>query len=1460
MVKTNKKKYVLSLAIILGLLIVIAMPVLLQNTPTSFPLQPNTLANTQTLNQVTSKANPQPVNLWWNYSWNYRIEVNLTEQGYTDRMNAPVIVNLTFPSGHCWNNSIRVLYHSGTSWVEVPSQVATIPPPSYSGQYILSCQLIFLCNVTKSGTSTYYVYYNDTYNISPPNYTTPLNIYIKPGGTSYFTFDTGVISGNYTIRYSNTTDPATGKYFDDDACFRIFKVMGFNIIPTRGLHSGIDRIDADDLQRFVPYDSPYVPPYNTLNWTATLDEFGPLRAIVRISKLSTDRFTNTSGVGGGSYGPMNKTYTFYAYQGFINVNVNCTTDNVPIYDFAVINVTTNPSWRLYIDNYDLGVASSYLWTDTLTSPQPYYYAALVRSDNIGFGVIGSPRWPHDLFSENRTSVEYGQGGVDSGVSSFIFRNDGRPTHGYEYRTHIPFNYTLLGITQGFNEVINAWYHLNQPVNSTKSDETPVFYPLEVNVTDNFYNAIPEANVTVYNSPGPTGYNTSGITNSQGLYTFLINKNYTTDQYWIQAYVNTNYRNYTSEAVKWNPLMNVTWPPPQSSTLNIRMNITTVYVEVWDNNSHRVQNANVTLNYTDASLTDISQNVDLYYANCSFYAWANVNLTIEIWINTTKESGITVYKNGTTEVVSQPINITESKAFRVELNRDILKVSTILTYLGGIITIFWSDNVSFYVWFNVTGGSSIDDADWVNYTIFDSNNIPVYNGSMTNVSGNPLGNYYANFNTSLVGLSGGSGYTITVTAKSNDTNHLYPTPVSVFLDLENLPVVPTYPEYVEQEWSSFIVLPVLVNLYDTHNNQPVTGATVNYTITGTSYVNQNMPPFVEAGYYYIPLSVFNSLGSGQYRIFIVAFKGNYSIPSFNPVTLNITTVRTALNVGPPSPIRGSWNQNITIYANFTRVSTGLPVTDANVSWHIKDTDITGTMYFDGTGYVGQIPNNTLSSGVYTLTVVAGKGNYTTLFETVSLEILGASTMIGSIIWIPQLFGGSSDYLFMGPLVQVENSWTLVPVIFTYLDSNGNPVPNATITVMGGLPVFDIGSGTITSVSESQVNALQVGAGVYLVLVPISGFPPSTLPLSIVAQATNYQTQQTPIILSIKERTIALAPGVRVPVSVFLITVTAVAIPTGLFLTYTIVKRARIPAIIKRIDELIRAISRGEKVTVKLIPREKVIADILREELAIVGVEPRVEKYIPVELADLIVPLLVESGMKQKEAYAMALELKTAAPAQREKLLESVGIPGESSARIIQTIEEYEEKQAQVPIRKPRGREPIEEAAMEEAEEEPEEIEVELESALPKLDVDTVEGVGDKTASKFRTADINTVEDLANCDPQGVSETTEIPVHKVQEYKNKALSLLKLKLDDEVIDTLAKQGYSIQKAIEEAPSVLEKITGYGKERIRKFLEDFSKLSMLVAADTSRKKLISLLRRPKIKIKKAKPTKEEPEEGED
>jgi len=220
-----------------------------------------------------------------------------------------------------------------------------------------------------------------------------------------------------------------------------------------------------------------------------------------------------------------------------------------------------------------------------------------------------------------------------------------------------------------------------------------------------------------------------------------------------------------------------------------------------------------------------------------------------------------------------------------------------------------------------------------------------------------------------------------------------------------------------------------------------------------------------------------------------------------------------------------------------------------------------------------------------------------------------------------------------------------------------------------------------------------------VIPTYGLPPSAYPIVVSASAPLYESQQSFFLLQVKERSVLIPlVNIRVPLTLFLMVVLSLAIPTSVFTAYTYIKRARIPAIIRRIDEMIKAISRGEPVTVRPITRESVISRILEDELSIVGVEPRVEAYVPVELAQRLIPLLVEAGMGEREAYALAVELKTATPAEREKLLESVGVPGETSERIMKLIEEEEERREA--FRKPSKPERAAEKPESPEEEEPE----------------------------------------------------------------------------------------------------------------------------------------------------------------
>ncbi len=131
----------------------------------------NTVAIDTTLNQnnnfriydgVTSVAGTQDLASWWNSSFIYRRYFNFTEPNIVDRTLTPVHPFLTFESGHCYRDSLRVLYYSNPNWISVPF---TLWNTTYdaSGNYILSTRISFKVNVSKGTTEmNYYIYYSKT--------------------------------------------------------------------------------------------------------------------------------------------------------------------------------------------------------------------------------------------------------------------------------------------------------------------------------------------------------------------------------------------------------------------------------------------------------------------------------------------------------------------------------------------------------------------------------------------------------------------------------------------------------------------------------------------------------------------------------------------------------------------------------------------------------------------------------------------------------------------------------------------------------------------------------------------------------------------------------------------------------------------------------------------------------------------------------------------------------------------------------------------------------------------------------------------------------------------------------------------------------------------------------------------------------------------------------------------------
>ncbi|MHA3964210.1 MAG: carboxypeptidase-like regulatory domain-containing protein [Candidatus Thorarchaeota archaeon SMTZ1-45] len=112
--------------------------------------------------------------LWWNSSFIYRRYFNFTEPNVSDRSNVPVHLFLTFENGHCYRDSIRILFYDTIVSIptEQPFQVWNVT--YYSGTaYIKSARISIIVDVAKDTTEDgYYIYYakQDVGSVSYPNF------------------------------------------------------------------------------------------------------------------------------------------------------------------------------------------------------------------------------------------------------------------------------------------------------------------------------------------------------------------------------------------------------------------------------------------------------------------------------------------------------------------------------------------------------------------------------------------------------------------------------------------------------------------------------------------------------------------------------------------------------------------------------------------------------------------------------------------------------------------------------------------------------------------------------------------------------------------------------------------------------------------------------------------------------------------------------------------------------------------------------------------------------------------------------------------------------------------------------------------------------------------------------------------------------------------------------------------
>ncbi|MHA1754524.1 MAG: hypothetical protein ACTSYR_03295, partial [Candidatus Odinarchaeia archaeon] len=124
--------------------------------------------------------------------WNYRVKVTLTEPGIADRINEPVSVYLSMPSGMAKENSFRTAYYANDEWYNVTTQVWNVTKDA--GGWVTGATITFIANVSKSSTRDYYIYFTNEI-VADPDYD-PLVRWVNDTGVN------GEKGTAYTSTYS----------------------------------------------------------------------------------------------------------------------------------------------------------------------------------------------------------------------------------------------------------------------------------------------------------------------------------------------------------------------------------------------------------------------------------------------------------------------------------------------------------------------------------------------------------------------------------------------------------------------------------------------------------------------------------------------------------------------------------------------------------------------------------------------------------------------------------------------------------------------------------------------------------------------------------------------------------------------------------------------------------------------------------------------------------------------------------------------------------------------------------------------------------------------------------------------------------------------------------------------------------------------------------------------------------
>ena len=377
-------------------------------------------------------------------------------------------------------------------------------------------------------------------------------------------------------------------------------------------------------------------------------------------------------------------------------------------------------------------------------------------------------------------------------------------------------------------------------------------------------------------------------------------------------------------------------------------------------------------------------------------------------------------------------------------------------------------------------------------------------------------------------------------------------------------------------------------------------------------------------------------SGNHYLSVTATKTGYDSESLT-VTFDVRKVETTLNGSKTNYdviyFTVTYGNNITYYYE-DEFGVGIENADVLIyEWESSDNpniNGTGTLIEIGNGYyILDLDTEYMPVGGYDISLEISKNNYRSKIAGIHLNITTISTV------------AEPDQNRLEP----EQGQT-VTFIITYNDTiKGVLIPNATYVVTG-LP-----SGSYTIVENP--------AGYYTLTVDTNLLALTTYDIRVTLSKDNYTSKEVNLLLIVKEKTIF-----GIPMSWFFIIIGTVAATVTVFAAYAYVKKARIPYVIKKIDETLKIIEKNKPSAAVPVTKMKheLFTNIFKEEWNIIGLTPPTigkEKGLN-EFMDLLLSTNVK--LSQTEAQKLMMKLKPLSKEEGIALLRDMGIPPDMCERL------------------------------------------------------------------------------------------------------------------------------------------------------------------------------------------------------